>query len=97
MSIGFQHQIRQNALEMQDYLKDLYDWEEKLNKESNSKLLKPQNNEIIPVRDNPNKNGATLSSSSILKRDTNTIENYYNSWNKIDVVNSKGIRIRKNR
>ena len=82
MSIGFQHQIRQNAMELQDYLKDLYSWEEK----ANSGELKPKtaydSDNSLPIR------GVTVQNTKeeLLKRDKNTIGGYYSAWDKLDVV-----------
>lgn len=82
MSIGFQHQIRQNAMELQDYLKDLYSWEEKANSGDLKTHTKYTPDSTLPIR------GVTIqeSSSEILKRDKNTISSYYSAWDKLDVV-----------
>lgn len=85
MSISFQHKLRQNAHEMQDYLKDLYTWEDTIKKTTNdpSKIKIPETHKPENLIQ---KKTANILKNTNLKRDENTIANYYNSWDKFDVV-----------
>ena len=85
MSISFQHKLRQNAHEMQDYLKDLYTWEDTIKKTSNDSL-KIKITETNKSENLIQKKTANILKNTNLKRDENTIASYYNSWDKFDVV-----------
>jgi hypothetical protein len=86
MSIGFQHQIRQNAIELQDYLKDLYSWEDKANSGDLKQKPAYTPDTSIPIR------GACVQEKTdeSLRRDKNTVGNYYSAWEKFDVVSLQG-------
>jgi hypothetical protein len=86
MSLEFQHQIRQNAIELQDYLKDLYVWEEKTTTEGVKKQPNYTASEDLPIRGMCLEGKSSLQTGIPLKRDVNTVNNYYSAWDKFDVV-----------
>lgn len=85
MSVNLQQKIRQNAQEMQDYLKDLYKWEEKVNK-TEPKALPNKNTNTCPIRSTAENKSQSTNNTNFLKRDQNSVQNYYKAWDKFDVV-----------
>ncbi|CAD8064411.1 unnamed protein product [Paramecium primaurelia] len=87
MSIQLQQQIKNNALEIKDYIHDLYDWEEQMN--TSQKPQKKQNLQIdpnsVPIRGKVEQEKQSEILKKQLKRDTNSVQNYYDAWNKVDV------------
>lgn len=82
MSIQFQRQIRQNMTEIKDYLKDLYDWEEKI--DTKKKKQKPKYDYPIRKLEIQDENECAENIQKFRKNKT-TIGNYYNAWDKLDV------------
>lgn len=94
-----QRQIKENSMSISDYLKDLHEWEKEIN--SKDKILKTQSKGIKANKEN-SKNLQTEtkneSKSQIennkpgeknFKRDKNSIKDYYDAWNKIDIDNEE--------
>ncbi|CAK73808.1 unnamed protein product (macronuclear) [Paramecium tetraurelia] len=87
MSIQLQQQIKNNALEIKEYIHDLYDWEESVN--TAQKPQKKQNQQIdpnsVPIRGKVEQEKQSEILKKQLKRDQNSVQNYYDAWNKVDV------------
>ncbi|CAD8089325.1 unnamed protein product [Paramecium sonneborni] len=87
MSIQLQQQIKNNALEIKEYIHDLYDWEEQVN--TQQKPQKKQNIDLdqnqVPIRGKVEQEKQCEILKKQLKRDTNSVQNYYDAWNKVDV------------
>ncbi|CAD8165097.1 unnamed protein product [Paramecium octaurelia] len=87
MSIQLQQQIKNNALEIKEYIHDLYDWEESVN--TTQKPQKKQNEQIdpnsVPIRGKVEQEKQSEILKKQLKRDQNSVQNYYDAWNKVDV------------
>ena len=83
MSIQFQRQIRNNVTEIKDYLKDLYNWEEKI---ENKKPKQKKAEFDYPIRqleiNNENENAENIQK---FRKNKTTITNYYNAWDNLDV------------
>ena len=95
MSFEVQNQIRQNATDIRSYLDDLFTWEEEI---GNKKSKRPQDNskKEFSIRGNvenreKNRQSSKNFDTAKLKRDTNSVVDYYREWDKFDVVRLKRI------
>jgi tetratricopeptide (TPR) repeat protein len=97
-ALKIQQQIMENSKSINDYVKDLYDWEKDVVKKDNiiknqtQNIKKDPKPKIIQVEksilENQNTNHHDDQSSSTnkkLKRDINSIGDYYKEWDKIKV------------
>lgn len=92
-----QRQIKENSMSISDYLKDLNEWEKEI--KTKDKILKSQTkvnnqpskfiNEQIQDTSNHSASVNELetanSTTKILKRDVNSIKDYYDAWNRINI------------
>jgi hypothetical protein len=90
MSFEVQNQIRQNANDIRSYISDLHAWEDEINNKT-TKKTKEQPQKEYAIRGNVNQESKSSSSTpnvpkEKLKRDTNTVVDYYRAWDKFDVV-----------
>lgn len=77
--MDIQNQIRRNASEINEYIKDLHSW----TRQKNQEPPKPARvAESLPVRGSLAPTAPALN----LKRDQTTIAEFYENWNKYDVV-----------
>jgi hypothetical protein len=84
----FQHQVRKNNQEVNEFLADLYQWEEKVNQGA-ARPLKANTNDEFGIRNQDQKEPQQTKKSALcgeLKRDANTIGSYYKAWDQFDVV-----------
>jgi tetratricopeptide (TPR) repeat protein len=88
--LEIQRQIKENSMSVSDYLKDLHEWEKEIN--TKDKILKTQSqgNNVNKEKSKnsektPNKLVEKIPTQKILKRDKNSINEYYDAWNKIDI------------
>lgn len=93
MSIDLQRQIRMNGMDIRNYIEDLSNWQGEINIPSTKKKTKEphsSNFTSFPIRGKVEKENQDLenlqANSKDLKRDTNTIKDYYSAWDKFDVV-----------
>ncbi|KRX09003.1 hypothetical protein PPERSA_01890 [Pseudocohnilembus persalinus] len=91
-----QKQIRENAEDLRNYVEDLYEWEEAVEKKP--KIQNKKNSEIkAPVRGEAEinienqeekqtqKENITKIKNKNLVRDANTVQDYYKAWDKFNV------------
>ncbi len=81
MSIEFQKDIRQNAQELNNYVKDLHSWNDVINKKT--KVRKSEDIEY-PIR--KLKNSKEKIDIGKFRKNKTTIDEYYNAWENLDVV-----------
>jgi len=89
-----QNQIRENSMQIRDYVDELNKWEEDINtKDSKLSAKAVQNNinentVLKPAIEKP-KDDVIVIGDKKLKRDGNTVGDYYKAWDKFDVVTLK--------
>jgi tetratricopeptide (TPR) repeat protein len=91
-SIEIQKQIRENSTSIQDYFKDLLDWQKEINAKdklinTNFKSKVPKTYNTIETskddKDENSDNNKLIKEN--LKRDVNSIKDYYNQWDKFNL------------
>lgn len=84
-SLQIQRQIIENSKSVSEYFKDLTEWEKEINKKD--QIIKTHNHRNI--KENDTKPETVLSknenSNVKLKRDKNSIKDYYDTWDKVNV------------
>lgn len=101
MSFALQQQIKNNSSDIRNYIDDLYKWEDEVSskKKKTNKSTASLNKDLPPVRGQAfieEKTQAKESSIKMdskskeqanqnLKRDGNTVSDYYKAWDKFDV------------
>jgi len=93
--LELQRQIKENSMSLSDYFKDLHQWEKEIN--NKDKIIKTQgipktkekkekystDSEREPM--NINKEATSNTATRILKRDVNSIKDYYDAWNRVNI------------
>ena len=81
MSIDLQFQIRQNGMDIRNYIQDLHNWEG----ESKPQTKKQIKEDIeFPIRGKV-ENDENENKQNFL-RDKSNMKDYYNAWDNVDVV-----------
>jgi len=94
MSISIQQQIKNNSTDIKSYIDDLYKWEDTVKQNPQKPLKKPINPDLPPIRgkvqseslekDHFLSNSDPKNPNIKLKRDGNTVSDYYKAWDKFD-------------
>ena len=87
MSFEVQQRIKNNAKEVKDYLNDLHQWEQHMDTRQykTHTTHNPTHATTEAELDSPKGAPGTNEEFKTLKRDINTVGDYYNAWNKFDV------------
>lgn len=100
MSFAIQNQIKNNSTDIKNYIDDLYKWEDSLSTQKQKKRPNPKNEQDLPpirgkVQQDPKEtppvrgkelkqNESEAVKNSKLKRDGNTVSDYYKAWDKFN-------------
>lgn len=76
-------QIRQNAQELNDYLKDLYQWEDKVENKTPRQVDENQ----FPIRNFPDKLPPSKAEVEKFRKNKTNIKDYFQAWENMDVEN----------
>jgi len=82
-----QNQIRENSMQVRDYLDDLNKWQDEM-KEKDSKITKaaPVVTYSASQKNEEQKQEVEQKPTKKYKRDCNTTTDYYKAWDKFNVV-----------
>ena len=84
MSYQIQQQIRHNAEDIQDYIKDLHSWNDQITNKKTPKQI-PKKQDYQPIRGNIQEQKEVIPKEGKFKRDYNNASDYYKAWDKYDV------------